>query len=440
MKKRVLCSVMVLILVLSALLPSFAFAAGKETPVSSAKTAVVRLMMEDDEGTIYTGSAFGIGKSGKAPEYFVTNAHNCLDDYGNLMKNIYILLDSSAVTITNIPVVDDELFIIGNIGDTNFDYNKMVKCDVVNRDNISLNPDVAVLKAVKPIEDRTTLRLVKSSDDLKEAQTVHALGFPGDMDDIQGGTFSTKLVASPDDVNFTTGNVTQKVKNAEGFGNTSVISHTAQIAHGNSGGPLLNEKGDVVGINTYGVSSQESGTDSDYYFSVYIDYARNILDEHKIPYETANFSFRFDTKSIALIAAMVVIAVLAVFLILNFNSKKKQYIENIEAEEAKALRLQGVSGVFAGRRFPLDTQVTIGRAPNNNIVFPTTTKGVSGNHCVVVNQNGRVYVKDLSSQGTFLNGTEKLPQNQLISVKVGDRISLGSENETFMITYKGGKV
>ena len=111
MKKKMLCTVMVLVMLLSALLPATAFAA-KETPVSAAKDAVVRLLMEDEEGVIYTGSAFGVGKSGKAPEYFVTNAHNCLDDNENLMKKIYIFLDSSAVTITKEPEMFEDLFII----------------------------------------------------------------------------------------------------------------------------------------------------------------------------------------------------------------------------------------------------------------------------------------------------------------------------------------
>ena len=436
MKKKMLCTVMVLVVLLSALLPATAFAA-KETPVSAAKDAVVRLLMEDEEGVIYTGSAFGVGKSGKAPEYFVTNAHNCLDDNGNLMTKIYILLDSSAVTITKEPKMFEDLFVIGTVKDIKFDYDRMVECDVVNRSSISLYPDVAVLKSVKPISDRITLKLTKSSEDLKEAQTVHALGFPGDMDDIQGGASSMKLVASPGDVNFTTGNVTQKVIEAEGFGKTNVISHTAQIAHGNSGGPLLNEDGAVVGINTYGVSSLESGTDGNYYFSVFIDYAREILDTYDVPYETAGFSLRFDTATIALAAAMIAIAVVAVVLILQFNKRKDNYTKRIIYE---LLRLQGETGQFAGRRFPLDDQVSIGRAPNNSIVYPTTTPGVSGNHCVVINRNGQIYVKDTSSQGTFLNGTNRLPKDQLVSVKVGDRISLGSEAETFRITYKGGRV
>lgn len=441
MKKRLLCATMVLIMVITAMLPSYAFAANKETPVSAAKNAVVRIMAINEDGDIYsTGSAFAVGKSGSAPEYFVTNAHCCLCDDNRPAKKIYILLESGAVTITNIPVIlGNGYFEINSLTDVKLDYSKMVECDIVNRNSISLFPDVAVLKAVKPVEGKSTLKLAKSSDDVREAQTVHTLGFPGDMDDIQASSFVTNFVASPDDVTFTSGTVMKKMKNVEAFGNTNLISHTAQIASGNSGGPLLDENGAVIGINTYGLSPLDAGTDGNYYFSVYIDYAREILDANDIRYETAG-GLHMDLRTIVMIAAMVLIAALAVFLVLFFIHRKKEYLERIKREQAGQLRIQGVKGYLAGRRFPLVGEVSIGRAPGNNIVFPTTTKGVSGNHCVVINRNGQIYVKDVSSQGTFLNGTRKLTKDELTSVKVGDRIALGSENETFMITYKDGKL
>ena len=429
-KKRVISILLVLLTVISVLCSATAYADKKETPVQAAKHAVVRVYAKVSDVYIKTGSAFGVGKSGSTPEYFVTNAHNCLDDNGKLVKDIYILLDNSAVTMGKNGLDEDT--------------SKMVKCTVVNKDTISLYPDVAVLKAAKPISGRTTLKLYESSEDLKEAQPVHALGFPGDMDEIQAdsASASTSLVATVDDVFFTSGTVAQKMKSAKNFGNTDLISHTAQVAHGNSGGPLIDEDGNVVGINTYAFLSGQAGTDGNYYFAVYIDYAIDILKDNKIDFVTVKSGgFDMEGKSIALIIAIVLIIAVALLLILNFQKKKNEWITNKNEEEAKELRLQGISGVFAGRRFALEKQVSIGRAPGNSIVFPTQTKGVSANHCIVYSNNGQIYVKDVgSSNGTFLNATTKLPVNQMVSVKVGDRISLGSENETFMITYKGGKV
>ena len=85
--------------------------------------------------------------------------------------------------------------------------------------------------------------------------------------------------------------------------------------------------------------------------------------------------------------------------------------------------------------------MTIGRSPSNNIVYPTETEGVSGNHCVIIRSSNQIYVKDTgSTYGTYLNGDSRLPANQLVTVQVGDKISLGSPAETFIITRKGGKL
>ena len=254
---------MVIALILSLLLPMSAMAAGeKVSPVVAAKSAVVRVYAGID-GEYWDGSAFGVGEIGAAPQYFVTNAHCVMDDEGQqLADEVYILLDDNAVTYS---------FNKNDIVEEKQDFSKMVRCDVVNSRTISLYPDVAVLKAEKPIEGRTTLPIRKSLDGIVEATSVHALGFPGELDLLTVSKHGANLLADIEDVSVNSGNIT-KITNAEAYENTKVIIHTAQIAHGNSGGPLIDDTGTVIGINTYGLN-----LDTQRYISVAIDYASEIL-------------------------------------------------------------------------------------------------------------------------------------------------------------------
>jgi S1-C subfamily serine protease len=69
------------------------------------------------------------------------------------------------------------------------------------------------------------------------------------------------LGAFPNTVSEGTVNATDRAFPAEG-GLTTMIQHDAEIWHGNSGGPLLNLQGDVVGINTAGIGSGMLGADT----------------------------------------------------------------------------------------------------------------------------------------------------------------------------------
>ena len=104
------------------------------------------------------------------------------------------------------------------------------------------------------------------------------------------------------------------------------------------------------------------------------------------------------------------------------------------------LRLQGVSGTFANRRFALNGTLRIGRDPQlNQIAYPAHVKGVSRVHCELTLVNGQVYLKDLgSTYGTFLAGGQRLAASQPVPLKPGDSFSLASPQETFVLIQKGG--
>jgi hypothetical protein len=103
-------------------------------------------------------------------------------------------------------------------------------------------------------------------------------------------------------------------------------------------------------------------------------------------------------------------------------------------------RLQCVAGVFAGKRFPIEGSLVLGRDSRKcALVFPSNTHGISGIHCRLEILDGSVWLKDLgSTYGTFLEGGKRLAAGQAIRLGIGTRFWLGSEKEVFMITPKGG--
>ncbi|MEM1432279.1 MAG: FHA domain-containing protein, partial [Pseudomonadota bacterium] len=72
---------------------------------------------------------------------------------------------------------------------------------------------------------------------------------------------------------------------------------------------------------------------------------------------------------------------------------------------AVTLRFQS-TGSIPGNGQPVTMQgnsLTIGRAPENDLVLPDPDKTLSKRHCVIEDHNGNVVVVDISSNGTFLN-------------------------------------
>lgn len=132
--------------------------------------------------------------------------------------------------------------------------------------------DFAILTLDEKLQNRTPLQL-RSSGTLKQTESVFALGFPGDIIDI------TSMNAYTVDDVFITGGSVSRVGNLDynvlhedpyfgvvgikEFKNLDVVAHTATIRGGNSGGPLVDNQGCVVGINSHGDDTRNLAVSSD---------------------------------------------------------------------------------------------------------------------------------------------------------------------------------
>jgi S1-C subfamily serine protease len=101
--------------------------------------------------------------------------------------------------------------------------------------------------------------------DLPAGESVPGIATFGDSSALRAGdqvvAIGNALGSFPNTVSEGTVNATDRSFPSEG-GLTTWIQHDAEIWHGNSGGPLLNLRGEVVGVNTAGIGSGTMGADT----------------------------------------------------------------------------------------------------------------------------------------------------------------------------------
>jgi serine protease Do len=118
-----------------------------------------------------------------------------------------------------------------------------------------------------------------------DGEDIFAAGYPGNVDLAQG--LNAVDIVSPTSPVKTHGNVSSG-RSSKAF---DTILHTAPIGAGNSGGPLLDSCGRVLGINSFGTEAA-SGADSEFYFAVSMPEVMRFLLEAGIHPQTTGVACR----------------------------------------------------------------------------------------------------------------------------------------------------
>lgn len=228
---------------------------------------VANITVDDkDMGFLTVGTGFLIGDEDSA-QHVLTNYHVAHAYTDETMKAYLIESGQLGVTADSKVKIDLRIVVKRDV---------LIKASIVNE---SMAADFAILKMEQPIYDRVALVLA-DSDQVTTTQEVYALGFPGIVQKIQDDKIYTAA-----DVTVTNGTVSKTTDVELSTAPIPCITHTAQITRGNSGGPLVDNLGRVIGINT--IMSNEDGN-HDYFYSTQINEIREVLDALGIPYMSSD--------------------------------------------------------------------------------------------------------------------------------------------------------
>ena len=415
-----------------------------DTGVRDGVCVVTSYLIDASTGLIYDGgqgSGFFIGELDKNPEYLITN-HHVVDTYLNYGKG-----EKWQAQLTNGSVVTVRATVRVYFTGVEF-----VEARVIDYDDVA---DVAVLRIASPTDQRKALPLhVPTDNDV--GSTCYCVGYPAIAENFyKEATSSWKK----EDSSVTTGTVSRLITIA-GTG-VKAIQTDAQVNHGNSGGPMVNDAGEVLGINSWGVQNTEGEQEN---YACDISEVTSILSRNNITYvEGAGTNTDPSTEDptteaptpekksglstgalIGIIAgALAVIAAIVVIIIVATGKKSApqaapQAVPQPmpgpipQAAPQKRAMLRSMSTQHGGQTFPVgSTPVMIGRDPSScTIVYREGTAGVSGKHCQVQFDagSGNFIITDLrSSYGTFLMNGTKLPANTPYQLKAGDSFYVGDK-------------
>ena len=313
--------------------------------------------------------------------------------------------------------------------------------------------DVAILKLARPLMARPSVEFaVGSSAQINDE--VYAVGFPG---------ASGEVVASAKYIPTMKRGIVSKVggedprltaaAKTKGWAGVSVIETDAAISPGNSGGPLYNEYGEVIGINTFVPRDRAAGIAWAQDIAVVIP----VLKDLGLPLPRIREKPRSWTEMNTMVVwsglAGLMLAALLVAARSLLRRRQTTLVQPGDAGQqfgrshgrlgptsvAQRPVMRGRAGQYAGISIPIPvTGLTLGRnVMGQGCLQFAENSDVSRKHCsiVYVDRSQRFEVTDLgSSNGTFaIPGESRLPANQKLVCKAGQIIRLGRKNEFELI-------
>lgn len=393
------------------------------TPAENQNSVAFVLCTNSSQGMLAWGSSYAIGEMDGKVQYLVTNGH-VVQPFMEDGFDIWVIFDD------DVRVVPEVIF---------YQFDKDL--------------DMAVLKLPEPVDYRVPV-IVRDSSEIHAGDKCTAIGYPdkaSEIDSSFSGDRSSQSVNS---------GVISKVDVVPQGENFKTFQHDSFISHGNSGGPLFDENGFFIGMNTLGREDTDSvnfaitgKTVTDKLDELGLEYAKaedyNKTIDKKISSEEKKFDKKHDAavedaesevaeKRNQFLLFVIIAAVCAVVLLILFIVGNKKVVMVGEQDDGKKSYLVCTKGVFAGQKFEITGKtMTIGRDKNScTFVFPEDTPGISSNHCSVyfdARTKAFMLTDNGSTYGTYLSDGKKLTKGVPEQLTPGSTFSLADKANEFKV-------
>ena len=212
------------------------------TPVAASSTLTVREIYEQAADGVVQITAGGVtdrsgGQFGPAEEGEATGSGFVVDEEGHIVTNAHVVEGASTLSVR-------------------FADGEEVSATLVGADP---STDLAVIDVDVPASQLAPLALADEST-VEVGDAVVAIGSPFGL----AGTATTGIVSAVD----------RTIEAPNGYAIDGAIQTDAAINHGNSGGPLLDASGKVIGVNSQ-IASESGGNDG-VGFAVAVDTVKDV--------------------------------------------------------------------------------------------------------------------------------------------------------------------
>ena len=383
------------------------------------KDSVVKLIAIESPTLASTGTAFAISDDG----YFITNVHVVCD----LAKNCQPPKSLIAVRLEN-----------GLI--------KKYKTKVIWKD---IKRDLSLVKVYN-----IDIKGLKFAKKVTSTESVFAIGYPGVGDNSGDSHIDDPDFAKATITRGTVSRIFSKplVTNVD----VKVIQTDTAVNHGNSGGPLVNQCGEIVGVNeskALHAQNIKSNIVGDVIqginFAVHKDEVISSLnnnhDNYKIAsreciYINSSIDKQISSNTTKIIFFVVFILLLTIIIFWKLIKRKTPSDTLISRLVSKKLKekektiskiLKPLKSNLPSIELTNNQKIILGRSKSADITINNNL--ISSKHLSIELKNGVFYITDLkSTNGTYING-KKLVANKSYKLSNNESLIIASEDVIYKV-------